>query len=144
MEAAEHDGLIAVVEQVPLLMALALQDVASASPAHREIAWLSGADFVHAVEPLTGDAQKLSEVCELNAANVGRWLDSFLARLSGLRESVVHQDSAALQKAFASALEARAGWAHTNIEGGETDYSDFSMERMMLGDTFRRRPTRPK
>jgi prephenate dehydrogenase len=144
MEAAEHDGLIAVVEQVPLLMALALQDVVSASPARREIARLSSADFSRVTEPLTGDAQKLSEVCELNAANVGRWLDSLLSRLAGLRESVVHQDSAALGKAFASALEARAGWAHMDIQGGDTDYSDFSMTHMMLGDTFRPRPTQPK
>jgi prephenate dehydrogenase len=144
MEAAEHDGLIAVVEQVPLLMALALQDVVSASPAHREIARLSGVDFTRVVEPLTGDAQKLSEVCDLNAANVGRWLDTLLSRLSILRESVVNQDSPSLQQAFASALEARARWAHEDIEGGETDYGDFSMTRMMLGDTFRPRPTQPK
>ena len=144
MEAAEHDGLVAVVEQVPLLMALALQDVVSVSPAHREIARLSSADFGRVTEPLTGDAQKLSEVCELNAANVGRWLDSFISRLTGLRESVVHQDSAALQKAFATVLEARAGWAQEGIEGRETDYSDFSMSRMMLGDAFRPRPAQPK
>jgi prephenate dehydrogenase len=144
MEAAEHDGLVAIVEQVPLLMALALQDAVSASPAHREIARLSGADFDRVIEPLTGDAQKLSEVCDLNAANVVRWLDSFLSRLSSLRESIAGQDSASLQKAFASALEARVGWAHGDIEGGETDYGDFSMARMMLGDTFRPRPTPPK
>jgi prephenate dehydrogenase len=144
MEAAEHDGLIAVVEQLPQLMALALQDVVSTSPAHREIARLSGADFSRVIEPLTGDAQKLSEVCDLNAANVARWLDSFLSRLSSLRESVAHQDSASLQKAFASALEARAGWARGDIEGEETDYSDFGVARMMLGDAFRPRPAQPK
>lgn len=144
MEAAEHDGLIAAVEQLPLLMALALQDVVSASPAHREIARLSGADFSRVIQPLVGDAQKLSEVCGLNAANIARWLDSFLSKLSSLRESVVHQDSESLQKAFAGALQAHAGWARREIEGEETNYSDFGMARMMLGDTFRPRPAPPK
>jgi prephenate dehydrogenase len=142
MDAAEHDGLIAVVEQLPLLMALALQDVVSASPSHREIARLSGADFGRVIQPLAGDAQKLSEVCDLNAANVARWLDSFLSRLLNLRESVVHRDSEALQKAFASALQARATWAREEIEGEETNYSDFGVARMMLGDTFRPRPAK--
>jgi hypothetical protein len=94
-------------------------------------------------QPLSGDAQKLSEVCDLNAANVARWLDSFLSRLSSLRESLAHQDSESLQKAFASALEARVWWARREIEGEETDYSDFGMARMMLGDTFRPRPAKP-
>lgn len=144
MDPAEHDGLIAVLEQVPLLLGLALQDVVSASPAHREIARLSGADFGRVVEPLMGDAQKLSEMCDLNAANVARWLDSFLSRLSSLRECVAHQDSASLQKAFASAVESRAAWAGGDAERQETDYSDFSMARMMLGGAFRPRPTEPK
>jgi prephenate dehydrogenase len=144
MDAAEHDGLVAAVEQVPLLIALALQDVVSASPAHREVARLSGADFSRVVEPLTGDAQQLAEVCDLNAPNVARWLDSFLSRLSSLRQSVVNQDGAVLQKTFASALEARAGWARWDTETRGTDYSDFSMTHMILGDTFRPRPTQPK
>lgn len=144
MDPAEHDGLIAVLEQVPLLLGLALQDVVSASPAYREIARLSGADFGRVVEPLMGDAQKLSEVCDLNAANIARWLDSFLSRLSSLRESVAHQDSASLQKAFASAVEFRVAWAGGDAERQETDYGDFSMARMMLGGAFRPRPTEPK
>jgi prephenate dehydrogenase len=144
IDAAEHDGLVAVVEQVPLLLALALQDVVSASPAQREVARLSGADFSRVVAPLTGDAQKLTEVCDLNAANVTRWLDSLVSTLSSLRKLVAEQDSAALQKAFVSALEARAGWGGWDTQSGETDYSDFSMAHMVLGDAFRPRPTPPQ
>jgi len=144
MDAAEHDGLIAVVEQVPLLMGLALLDVASSSPSHREIARLSSAAFSRVIEPLTGDARKLGEVCGVNGANVARWLDSLLSRLSTLRESVANQDSASLQEVFARALEARVAWARGESEGGETDYSDFSMTRMMMGDMFRPRPDQKK
>lgn len=144
MDAAEHDGLVAVVEQVPLLLGLALLDVASLSPARREIARLSSADFGRAIEPLTGDAQKLSEVCALNGTNVARWLDSLLARLSTLREFVAGQEGESLQEAFARALEARVAWARAESEGGETDYSNFGMARMMMGDMFRPRPDQKK
>jgi prephenate dehydrogenase len=152
MDAAEHDGLIAAVEQLPLLMALALQDVVSASPSHREIAQLSGADFGSVTEPLAGgvhgstadQAKATAEVCGLNAANIARWLDAFLAKLSSLRESVALQDSQSLQQAIASALEARALWRRQEIEGEATDYSDFGMQHQMLGDLFRQRKAPPE
>ncbi len=144
MDAAEHDGLIAVVEQVPLLMGLALLDVATSSPGRREIARLSGADFSHVIEPLAGDARKFGELCSVNGANVARWLDSLLARLSTLREAVALQESEALQEAFARALKARDAWARSEIESGETDYSDFGMAHMIMGDMFRPRPDQPK
>jgi len=148
MDPAEHDGLVAVGEQLPLLMALALQDVAQASPAHREIARLSGAEFDHVTQPLAGDARQLSEVCDLNAANIARWMDALLSRLSRLRESLAHPPSSEeqaqerewLEKAFSKALEARARWSQPEGVGRETDYSDFSAARMMLGDAFRSRP----
>jgi prephenate dehydrogenase len=144
MDAAEHDGLIAAVEQVPLLMGLALLDVARSSPAHREVARLSNADFDRVIEALAGDAQQLSEICTLNGNNVVRWLDSLLSRLTTLREAAAHQDSESLQEAFARALEARVAWARSEIESGETDYSDFSMTHMIMGDMFRPRPDQPQ
>ncbi len=142
LDAAEHDGLIAVVEQLPLLMALALQIMASESPSSREMIQLSGADFAQATQLLAGNAEKLTELCILNAVNVVRWLDTLLPELSSLRERVASQDSEWLQKSFAHALEKQAGWTQKQMEGEAVDYSDFSMTHMMLGDTFR--PRKPK
>jgi prephenate dehydrogenase len=136
LDAAEHDGLIAAVEQVPLLLALALQVMAGTSSSRREMIRLSGVDLTNVTQLLAGDAEKLTELCTLNATNVVRWLDAFLPQLSNLREILASQDSESLQKSFAAALETREGWARKRVEGEEVDYSDFGATRMMLGDSF--------
>lgn len=137
LDAAEHDGLIAALEGLPLLMAAALQVVASRSPSWREMIRLSGRDFASATDLLAGDAGDLAEQVVLNAANNARWIDAFMAELSMLRELVVNEDGEALQKLFAGALEARDSWMRQQPEDESVDYSDFNMARMMLGDLFR-------
>jgi prephenate dehydrogenase len=139
LDAAEHDGLIAAVEQVPLLLALALQVMAGASPSRREMVQLSGVDFTSVTQLLAGDAEKLTELSTLNATNVVRWLDAFLPQLSNLRELLANQDSESLRESFAGALETRDGWVRQRVEGEEVDYSEFGAMRMMLGGTFRSR-----
>jgi prephenate dehydrogenase len=137
LDAAEHDGLIAALEQVPLLVALALQAMASASPAKREMVRLSGSDFAGVTQLLAGEAEKLASLCALNGDNTARWLDDCMARLSYLRELVASRNSEELQKSFAGALESRANWTHRRPEGEDVDYSDFNMTRMMFGGLFK-------
>lgn len=137
LDAAEHDGLIAAVEQLPLLIALALQTTAGQSPARREMIQLSGADFTSATRLLAGDAEGLAELCMLNAVNLARWLDTILPQLSALRDLVANGDNVALQKSFARALEIHAEWAPKGEESEPTNYNDFSMGRMMFGGAFK-------
>lgn len=137
MDAAEHDGLIAAVEQLPLLLALTLQTAAGQSRARREMIQLSGVDFTSITRLLAGDAAGLAEWCTLNAANLARWLDVVLPQLSALREWVANRDNEALQESFANALEAHAGWTRKGEEGEPTDYSDFSMTRVLFGGAFK-------
>ena len=139
LDAAEHDGLIAAVEGLPLLLAAALQVMARKSPSWREMIRLSGADFARVTDLLAGDATDLTERFALNATNTCRWIDAFLEELSGLRQRLADEDSEALQGFFAGALEARAGWTRRQLGGESVDYSDFDMSRMMFGDMFRPR-----
>jgi len=139
LDAAEHDGLIAAVEQLPLLLALALQVMADESPSSREMIQLSGLDFTRVTQLLAADAESLVDLCTLNAANVVRWLDALLPKLSDLRELVAEQDNESLQKSFADALAMHTKWVHKHVEGEAVDYSKFGMMSMMLGGTFRPR-----
>lgn len=140
LDAAEHDGLVAAVEQLPLLSALALQALAGTSPSHREMIQLSGRSFESGTHLLAGDAENLSHLCIQNAANITRWLDVLQSELSRFREFVANQDNESLQKAFDVALSMRGKWMDKHAEGGQTvDYSDFSMMHMLLGNTFRSR-----
>jgi len=137
VDAAEHDGLIAALEQVPLLLALALQAMASASPARQEVVRLSGSQFAGMTQLLAGEADKLASLCTWNGENAVRWLDDYVVRLSYLRELVASRNREELAKSFAGALESRAEWTHRRSEGEDTDYSDFSMTHMMFGDLFK-------
>jgi prephenate dehydrogenase len=139
LNAAEHDGLIAAVEQVPLLLALALQVMAGESPSRREMIQLSGVDFTSVTQLLAGDAAQLAALSTLNVANVVRWLDAVLPRLTKLRELVASEDKESLQKTFASALETREEWMRKQFEGDAVDYSEFGAMRMMFGGGFRPR-----
>ena len=136
LDAVEHDSLIAAVEHTPLLLALALQDMARKSPSRREMIQLCGLDYDSAMQPLAGDAEGLADLCRLNADNLVRWLDAFQAELSRVRELVASQDSESLRALFGEALESRAGWAREQLEGLGAGNQDFSVARMMFGGAF--------
>ncbi len=136
LDAAEHDGLIAALEQTPLLLALALQQVTAFSPSKREMIQLSGADFASVTDLLAYDAQTLAELCVQNADNTTRWLDAVLAQLTQLRDWVAGQEAESLEQSFAAALEARDGWRREAFERAPVDYSEFSGLRTMFGRGF--------
>jgi prephenate dehydrogenase len=144
LDAAEHDGLIAAVEGLPLLLAATLQVVASKSPSWREMIRLSGSDFGSITGLLAGDAGDLSERFDLNANNSFRWMDAFLGEASKLCELLAAEDHEALQAFVADALEAREGWTRRQVEGQSVDYSDFDVGRMMFGDMFKSRGIKDK
>lgn len=140
VDAAEHDGLVAAVEQLPVVVAAALQLVAGASTSHREMQRLSSAHFVTTTESLTADSGKLTETCLANGANLARWLDVLLDQLTKVRALISGGERDALQKAFEQAIKMHDSWHITELEEGEpVDYSAFSTTRMMMGDLFRPR-----
>jgi prephenate dehydrogenase len=136
LDAVEHDGLVAATEQVPLLVALGLQLMADASPSRREMIQLSGADFATTTQLLAGEADRLAELCALNATNVTRWLDAFLPQLSRIRDHIANEDSKSLQESFASALKAHDGWSRKRLNGETVDYSELGARQTMLGGAF--------
>lgn len=136
LDAVEHDSLIAAVEHTPLLLALALQDMALRSPSRREMIQLCGLDYDSAMQPLAGDAEGLADLCRLNADNLVRWLDGFQTELSRVRELVASQDGESLRALFGEALESRAGWTREHLEGLGAGHQDFSVARMMFGGAF--------
>lgn len=142
LDAAEHDGLNAGVEGLPLLLAVALQATASSSPSWREMLRLAGADYAAVTQRLRGEAGDLAELLTLNAANNQRWIDAFLNHLSALRELLTKEDDEQLRGVLADALEAHAGWTHQSAQPASVDYSDFGVTRMMFGDMFK--PRKPK
>ena len=139
MDAAEHDGLIAALEQSPFFLAAALQIMVGTSPARRELMQLWGPDFAAMTQLLAGNAEDRVDLSLHNAANLQRWLDALQSQLAGLRELVANQDRECLLKAFAAASALREEWLKKGAEGSMVDYSDFGMMHMFLGDNFKPR-----
>jgi len=146
IDAAEHDGLIAAVEQLPLLLSLALQVMAGTSPSQRELIQLSGSDFLRMTNGLAGDAQSLSNSCISNAANLTRWLDSLQAELARLRQFVDSGDADSLQKLMGASQAMRDQWMCADRQTADkaVNYDDFSMTHMITGDLFKQRKPKGK
>jgi len=142
LDAAEHDGLAAAVEGLPLLLAIALQATASSSPSWREMIRLAGVDYASITQRLTGEAGDLADLLTLNAANNQRWIDVLFNHLSALRELLKSEDEEQLRVVVADALEARAGWTYQSAQPDSVDYGDSGVTRMMFGDMFK--PRKPK
>jgi prephenate dehydrogenase len=141
LEAQEHDSLIAAVEQLPLLVGMAMQHVVGSGSASREAQRLAGPDFAAATQPLSSELADLLQSCSLNTANLTRWLDACVAELSHLRNLLASTDNSELREALDGIKELHEQWARPAVTD-ETDYSSFSPGAMMMGGLFR--PRKPK
>jgi prephenate dehydrogenase len=117
LDAVEHDGLVAGVEQLPPLLALALARAVTSAQSWRDIRKLAGGLFERSTALLGGDAAAWSEMSLGNEANVVRWLDALIDELQQLRELIVAGDGQALQEAFEAAQSSRARWLAERAEG---------------------------
>lgn len=106
----EHDGLIAAVEQLPSLLALALLDNAVSQPMWRELRKLAGSQFETVTASAVNDPLAFSQHCLLNRDNVVRWIDSYTDSLASIRDALVQDQSEALVARWQAALMERDRW----------------------------------
>lgn len=145
-DAAEHDGLMAAVDELPLVLGLALLETASGQPTWREQRKLAGPAFEAATGSLVADPAALSAVSLSNRENLIRWLDLFSASLDSIRKAVADSQPEALTKRFAAAQQERASWLELRAQPdwGEGPQSELpprpSMGEMFFGGLWRRRP----
>lgn len=134
-DAAEHDGLMGSLDAMPALLALALMQVAEASPGWYEARKLADRDFATATLALSdADAAAL----RLNRENVLRYLEAALAQLQAMREWIAKDDRAALEQALTEAAERRAQWLAEREKGEWEKPTGPAMEVPTLGETFGR------
>lgn len=134
IDAVEHDGLLAAVGHLPVLLAAALLKVTSASPAWREAARLAGDCFASATMPIGGDSAAHRELCQSNAQSIVRWLDLFQAQLAELRQAIVDGDGEALEGGFEAALQARDRWERGEVAASQESVQyDSGFRSLFLG-----------
>ncbi len=117
LDAAEHDGLVAAVDQLPSILSLALLRAVTGGASWREMRKLAGGLFEKATHSGSHDQAAYRDACLLNSQNVVRWIDSCQAHLNQLKEWLTTEDEDRLREAFADSLAARQKWLQEREEG---------------------------
>jgi prephenate dehydrogenase len=144
VDAIEHDGLMAGVDALPALTAVALLRAANASPGWHEMRKAADRGFATATFGLTGlDPAALS----LNREAVLHYLDAALTELHSLRDLLAKDDTLTLNRIITDAASRRAQWAAERARG-EWEKQDSpapvvptlgeSLGRLLVGGLFRR------
>lgn len=121
IDAAEHDGLSASVEQFPALLATALAAVTMQNPAWRELGKLASQGLRTMTESVPSDSKTAREQFLAHRTDLVRLIDALTATLKELRDLCQREDAAALEALVESINEKRAQWL-----GGQLDAADSS------------------
>lgn len=136
-DVAEHDGLLAAVEHLPVLLSLGLLDTVIHQPAWRELRKVAGPTFDTSTKLVADGAATNSDLFILNKDNILRWIDVLSASLASIRELVDQEDAEALSGRFAAALEERQRWLADRTEGEWYEGPRTEMpQKVNMLDTF--------
>jgi prephenate dehydrogenase len=117
MDPAEHDGMIAAVENLPFVLAGALLEAASSSNAWQDMRRLAGGQFYSSTLLLPDDGKAAAAACVSNRENTVRWLDELIAALGRWRELLTVGEEEKLAQAFDRGLTARHAWLRAQASG---------------------------
>ncbi|MEJ2733974.1 MAG: prephenate dehydrogenase [Anaerolineae bacterium] len=150
MDVEEHDGLLAAVDHVPMLLALALVETLIRQPAWRELRKVAGPAFEASTQLITSSSAGYSDLFVLNRDNVVRWIDELSASLDSIRGALVEEEMEALVDRFLTAQGERQKWLAIRAtgewhEGPRTEMPDrMSVIDTLLGTFWRRKPKKDK
>jgi prephenate dehydrogenase len=143
-DAVEHDGLLAGVDHLPVIVSLALLEMAVDQPTWRELRKVAGSSFEMATRLAGADPGIYSDLADATRDNLVRWIDEFSAALASIRQALLEGDED-LSKRFDTALIERAKWLKDQ-ESGQFDEGlrqelpeRPSMMGMFLGGLWPRR-----
>ncbi len=152
MDPVEHDGVAAVVEQMPQLAGAALLAISTKSPGWREARQVAGARYAAATE-IGGNAAQIGRALLGNRENVRRQLvlmQNELARWQALLDVDAPDDGGAhpLQDALQELLDARSVWAQQAAAGDwekepqpmSSRESNGMLRQLLLGNIGKRKP----
>lgn len=148
LDAVEHDGLVAAVDHLPPLLALALSDVVVQQPTWRELRKMAGPSFETGTALLATDPAIYTDLWTTNRDNVLRWLDAFSDSLALIRRALAEGEADALVERWQTALAERQSWLAERATGQWLESPRPEMpSRSFIVDSFfgsllRRKPKR--
>lgn len=147
VDPAEHDGMLAAVEHLPAVLAVALLEMVVQQPTWRELRKLAGPSFESITNLASAEPETYRDVLLSNHDNVLRWIDAFSASLASVRQALVEGEPEAITQRFEAALLERRKWLRDRAEG-QWDTRPAIEERdrpnvltdVFLGGLWRKRP----
>ncbi len=144
LDIREHDSMMAAVEHLPQLLALALAHTVIGEPAWREMRRLAGGVFEAATYLSESDPAAVLAPLLANREHLQGWLDRLLERLAWWRDQLAAEDAAErLEEVVAPLMEARARWiiaAQTGVwEEKPATRERFSFVDWLFGQSLARR-----
>ncbi len=110
LDPAEHDGLMAAVDGLPVLLAAALMRATSGSSAWREMRRLAGSQYESTTALASFDPAHLGELVLGNRANLAHWIDVMVAELQDWKQTLQDGNKEIVTGRFEAVIEARERW----------------------------------
>jgi prephenate dehydrogenase len=122
IDAAEHDGYVAAVQHLPVVVAAALMESVSSSGSWRELQPIAGEAFGTATAAANADPAASAALCQSNSAAIAGRIDDLIRILSEIRAQLDQPEQ--LEALFGHARTAHEQWqaARPNMRPGETAY----------------------
>jgi prephenate dehydrogenase len=143
----EHDGLLAAVDHLPIVLSLALLESVIHQPTWRELRKVAGASFEVATQSASTEPPGFADICLTNRQNILRWIDAFQTSLASIRQNLEDGDAEALNERFELAAVERAKWLHDREQGQWEGDKGVEMPEKpnvladaFLGGLWRKRP----
>lgn len=109
IDAQEHDGLVAGISHLPLLLSAALVSATTKDPSWHKMSRLAASGYHDLTRLASGNPQVNADICLSNSKAIIRWIDKLKQELDRYRELVSAEDEN-LQEALTEAREARENW----------------------------------
>lgn len=128
IDAAEHDGLLAATDHLPLVLMATLLNQVVDTPLFREMAKVGGPQLARITAPIMHQQEMLRDICLLNQANVSRWLSDMQQALESMQAMIDSGDPEQLDAFFAAAQDNWVKW----LKGEESETSNALHEESMM------------
>jgi prephenate dehydrogenase len=116
LEPAEHDGQVACVSHLPIVVSTVLMKTVAESPAWADAAMLSGKDLRDLTRLASGSPEVYRDICLANSDALSRYLSDYIRELSELRDQLVAHDTGVIQT-FIAAQQLLEQWQAARSTG---------------------------
>jgi len=117
LDATEHDSLLAAVDHLPAISALALLEMAIGQPSWNEMRKVAGPPLELGTHLASTDPSSYGDLLMANRDNLVRWIDALSANLASLRQALAEGTQEALAERFVKASAERDRWLNDRATG---------------------------